>query len=288
MACGCVTAGSPETDPRESIDPGRLTTRVGISRVARRALGRPAPRGWDLVGAASHRPEAIRAIDGLAAGRAERNLGFLAAVRAGRGEHLPRPTIAIPTTIGAVAAAAAAAAAVATTGGIPAAGAVAAVAAGPGAGTGAAVPSSLAAGPARRASARLGEPALGVEVLLTRGEHELLPAIRAGQGLVAVHETKTPLGSRAIPSGFLASAVRGVRVIVELLCVLATDASVALPRGSLDDPRRSCTGVFSLRTADPAAVVPARSDTRPAAPPQSAAAQPRARSTPRRQARYDA
>src|SRR4029079_16068418 len=69
-----------------------------------------------------------------------------------------------------------------------------------------------------------------------------------------VHETKTPLGSRAIPSGFLASAVRGVRVIVELLCVLATDASVAPPRGSLDDPRRSCTGVFSLRPADPAAV----------------------------------
>src|SRR4249919_1381491 len=248
----------------ESFDPGRLTTRVGISRVARRALGRPAPRGWELVGAASHRPEAIRAIDGLAAGWAERDLGFLAAVRAGRGEHLPRPTIAIPTTVRAVAAASAAAAAagaaaaiaaVATAGGIPAAGAIAAVAAGPGAGTGAAVPGSLAAGPTRRASARLGEPALGVEVLLTRGEHELLPAVRAGQGLVAVHETKTPLGSRAIPSGFLASAVRGVRVIVELLCVLATDASVALPRGSLDDPRRSCTEVFSLRRADPAAAV---------------------------------
>src|SRR5207245_11523197 len=94
----------------------------------------------------------------------------------------------------------AAAAAVATAGGIPAAGAVAAVAAV--AGTTARVPGSLAAGTARRTTARLGEPALCVEVLLTGGEHELLAAIGAGQILVVVHETKTPLGSRRDPSGF--------------------------------------------------------------------------------------
>src|SRR3954454_11804299 len=180
-----------------------------------------------LVGAApTLAAEAVRAVDRLAAGRAERDLGVLAAGRARGGEHLAGAavaTVAAATTTAAAVATAAAgavapAAAVATaaaTGRIAAAGAVATVAAIATAAT-ARIAGSLAAGATRRTATRLGEPALCVEVLLTRGEHELLAAIGAGQILVVVHETKTPLGSRAIPPGFLASAVRGVRVVVEL------------------------------------------------------------------------
>src|SRR6185503_19745341 len=149
----------------------------------------------DLVGAAAPlAAEAVRAIDGLAARRAEGDLSLLAAVRARGAEHLARPAVAT------VAAAATATAAVA------AAGPAAAIR----------VARGLAAGATRRTAPRLGEPTLCVEVLLTGGEHELLAAVGAGQVLVVVHETKTPLGSRAIPPGFLASAVRGVRVVVEL------------------------------------------------------------------------
>ena len=97
-------------------------------------------------------------------------------------------------------------------GGVAAAGAVAAVRAAATLG----VAGGLAAGPTRRAAARLGEATLRVEVLLGCGEHEFLSAVRTGQVLVVVHENETPLGSRRDPVGFLASAVRGVRVCVEL------------------------------------------------------------------------
>src|SRR6266550_1070238 len=149
-----------------------------------------------VAGTATLAAEAVRAVDGLAAGRAERDLGLAAARRAGCREHLAG------TAVSAVAATAAAA--------VTTAAAASAVAAAIRA------PSSLPAGPTRRTTPRLGEPALCVEVLLTCGEHELLRTVRAGKILVVVHETKTPLGSRAIPLGFLASAVRGVRVVVEL------------------------------------------------------------------------
>ncbi len=59
--------------------------------------------------------EAVRAIDRLAVGRTERDLGFLAAARAGRGEHLAGPAAAA-----AVATAAAARAAARAAGGIAA------------------------------------------------------------------------------------------------------------------------------------------------------------------------
>ena len=84
--------------PRSADDLGRGSTLV------RRAVSRPAPRG--RVGQPPRwRAEAVAAVDGLAAGRAERHLGLLAAARAGRGEHLARTAIA-----GAVATAAAVAA----------------------------------------------------------------------------------------------------------------------------------------------------------------------------------
>ena len=75
------------------------------------------------------------------------------------------------------------------------------------------VAGSLAAGSTGCAAARLGEATLRVEVLLGRGEHEFLSAVRTGQVLVAVHENETPLGSRTRSRRVLASAVRGVRVV---------------------------------------------------------------------------
>src|SRR6266446_756088 len=111
-----------------------------------------------LVGApATLAAEAVRAVNGLATGRAEGDLSLLAAVRACRAEHLARPAVAVSTAAATAAVAATATAAVAATaaGGIPAAGSVAAVAAaGPGAAA-VGVASSLAAGATRRATARL-------------------------------------------------------------------------------------------------------------------------------------
>src|SRR5580765_5278060 len=127
-----------------------------------------------VAGTATLAAEAVRAVDGLAAGRAERDLGLAATRRAGCREHLAG------TAVSAVAATAAAAV---TTAAAPAAGAVAtagAVAAAVAAAAAVRAPSSLAAGPTRRTTPRRGEPTLCVEVLLTRGEHELLPAVRAG------------------------------------------------------------------------------------------------------------
>src|SRR5262245_62518112 len=123
---------------------------------------------------AAHAPEAVAAVDGLAARRAEWDLGFLATVRAGGAEHLARAAVAIAT------------AAVPACGVAPA-GAVAAIRA---VATATLIAGGLAAGPTRGAAARLGEATLRVEVLLGCGEDELLSTIRAGQVLVCVHENR--------------------------------------------------------------------------------------------------
>src|SRR6186713_2790240 len=118
---------------------------------------------------AAHAPEAVAAIDGLAARRAERDLGLAAAVAAGSGEHLARPAVTVATAAAGAVTATAAAGAVAT-GRVAAAGAVATVRPT----TRVGVPGGLAACPARRAAARLGKATLRVEVLLGRREHEFL------------------------------------------------------------------------------------------------------------------
>src|SRR3954471_13883604 len=166
----------------------------------------------------AHAPEAVAAIDRLFARRGKRDLRVATAIRAGRSEHLSGTSIA-----GAVAAATAVARAA---GRIAAAGSVATVRA-------AAtfrVPRGLAGGAARRAATRLGEATLRVEILFGGSEDELLSAVRTGQVLVAVHETETPLGSRRETIGFLASAVRGVRVLRRATNA-ATDASAAFQAG---------------------------------------------------------
>ena len=99
---GLLAGKRPAAEPGKSNDPGRLTTRVEITLV-RRAVGRPAPRGSGS--AAAHAPEAVAAVDRLAARRAERDLGFLAAVRAGGREHLAGAAIAGAVAPAAVAAA---------------------------------------------------------------------------------------------------------------------------------------------------------------------------------------
>src|SRR4029078_2765285 len=116
------------------------------------------------------------AVAGLPAGRADRALGLAAAVAAGGAEHLAGTAVAVSTAAAATTVAAATVAA----GAVSPACAVGAVAA-----TGIGVASCLAAGPTRRAPARLGEPALCVEVLLTCGEHELPAAVRAREAFVA-------------------------------------------------------------------------------------------------------
>src|SRR5262249_52532660 len=104
--------------------------------------------------------EALRAVDGLVAARLEGDLGLLAALRAGRREHLPtRAVVAATAPTGRVGVAATPAPAL-----------------------------LLARAPALRAAAGLvHEPAALVELLLPGGERELLPAIAAGQGPVLKH-----------------------------------------------------------------------------------------------------
>src|ERR1700690_1360356 len=119
--------------------------------------------------------EAIRAIDGLAARGAEGDLGLLAAARARRGEHLARTAIAAPAAAAVTTAARAVAGAAAVAGAPAIAGATAGL-----------TTRCLAAGSAAAATARLTEAALRVELLLARGERELLAAISAAQGLVRV------------------------------------------------------------------------------------------------------
>ncbi len=145
-------------------DPGRLTVRV--VRCAEPSGGRQAGEG---PGSGALAAEAVAAVDGLAARRAEGDLSLLAAGRAGGLEHLARGAL-VATATAAVAAGTAgvATARVATT-------ATTAITAG-----------SLAAGTAGRAATRLGEAALCIEVLLGRGEDECLRTIRARQVLVVV------------------------------------------------------------------------------------------------------
>src|SRR5688572_4709274 len=72
----------------------------------------PAPRGLDLVaGSATLAAEAVRAVDGLSAGRAEGDLGLTAAGRACCSEHLTGTAIAAVTAAAATAAVATRAAA---------------------------------------------------------------------------------------------------------------------------------------------------------------------------------
>lgn len=122
-------------------------------------------------------PEAVAAVDRLAVGRSEGNLRRAAASAASGGEHLPWP-------------------AVESGGGISG-------------GVGPALRTRrLARAPAGRAALRIGEAALGVEVLLAGGKYELLAAVGADQNLVRVHENPwTPLSSRLVR--VLAARVRG-------------------------------------------------------------------------------
>src|SRR5579862_7867380 len=142
---------------------------------------RQAAVSWAKGGSgAAHRPEAVAAVDGLAAGRAERDLGVAAAVAAGGREHLARAAIAGTAVAAGAVRAAGAVAAVAR--GRTAIGRIAATA------TIGGVAGGLAAGPAAGAAAGLGEVALSVEILLAGSEHEFLPTVGAGQGLIGVHE----------------------------------------------------------------------------------------------------
>src|SRR5438445_4685180 len=123
----------------------------------------PGCRVWRLV-ARTLAVEAVAAVDGLRAARAERNLGLAAAVRAGRAEHLARcAVIAAATRVAAAARIAATAR-------------VAAVAS--------ATPGRLADGAAGSASTRLAELAVCEELLFACGEREVLAAVCTVQRLV--------------------------------------------------------------------------------------------------------
>src|SRR5664279_4878304 len=152
---------------------------AGRSRTARRRSSRATGRSG-----AEHRPEAVAAIDGFAAGRAERDLGVAAAVAAGGREHLAWAAITGAAVAARTVRAARAVAAVTRRGTAVSAGVTAATAVGR-------VPGGLAACPAAGAAARLGEVALGVEILLAGSEHEFLPTVGAGQVLVGVHENSS-------------------------------------------------------------------------------------------------
>ena len=141
------------------------------------ALDCPAARS-----VAARAPEAIAALDRLPISRLERNLCGTPASAARGGIHLTWTSV--------VSAAAVATSAVATF-----------------------WPRGLARGPAGAASLRFGESPLGVEVLLARGEFELLVAVGADQNLVRVHENLELL-SVAAPSVSSRRCVRGP--VVEL------------------------------------------------------------------------
>ena len=110
-----------------------------------------------LVAAASAlAAEAVRAIDGLAAGRAERDLGFAAAACARCAEHLARTAV------------------IATARGLA-----------PSVAAGARDPTRRLADRATgRATTWFAELPIGVELLLTGGKREFLAAVGAGERLV--------------------------------------------------------------------------------------------------------
>jgi hypothetical protein len=193
--------GWPGSWVRESIDPestddsGSEITSVWWAAYATHAARRLAALA----------AEAVAAVDGLAARRTEGDLGLLAARGTGRREHFARTavTVAVATATTTVATCAA---------GVASTGAVAGTAT-------LAIASSLAAGSAGRAPSRLGEAALGIEVLLGRGEHEFLSTVRTGQVLVVVHGNRN--SSRRSTRSLhrvLASVVRGVRVRRFVVC----------------------------------------------------------------------
>src|SRR5689334_6559729 len=74
----------------------RSVSRPSTGRESKTGPRRPRPGfGEALDSAAALGAEAVGAIDRLAVGRAERDLGFLATARAGRREHLPGPAGAL-------------------------------------------------------------------------------------------------------------------------------------------------------------------------------------------------
>src|SRR5437762_6783887 len=121
---------------------------------------------WDLrrLVAGALRAEAVAAVNGLGAGRAERNQGLLAAVGAGGAEHLARAAVV------------AAATGVATARVVAARVARAAVAG--------ATAGRLADCTAGGAATRLAELPIGVELLLARREGKVLATVGAVQRLV--------------------------------------------------------------------------------------------------------
>src|SRR5438552_2338607 len=122
------------------------------------------------------RLEAVAAVDGARTGWLERQLGHLAAVGAGCLEHLARPTLG--RISGAAIAVAAAGAVVARRPGRRAPRHRRRIALG------------LADRTARGTPlGRLGEPALGVELLLAGSEGELLAAIQAAHDPIGIHGT---------------------------------------------------------------------------------------------------
>jgi len=119
-------------------------------------------RVWRLV-ARTLAVEAVAAVDGLRAARAERNLGLAAAVRAGRAEHLARCAVIAATTR-------IAAARIAATAGVAA---VASATAG-----------RLADGAAGSATTGLAELAVCEELLFACGKGEVLAAVCTVQCLI--------------------------------------------------------------------------------------------------------
>src|SRR6185369_3257617 len=97
---------------------------------------------------APHRAEAVGAVDGLAARRAERDACLVAAVRAGGAEHLARATVVAARAVAATAAVATTTAAAAVAAGIAVARRVAGAAG---------LAGGLAGGSVSRATSRLGE-----------------------------------------------------------------------------------------------------------------------------------
>src|SRR5450756_2112126 len=204
-----VTPGLPRL--RCARRPDALSREAKRPPACRRPFG--AARSRRRSGAAEG--EAVAAVNGLAARGAEGDRCLLAAVGAGRGEHLARAAGIPATTAAAVATAAVAVAGLAAT--VAETGAAAVAATGVAAGR-------LAACAAGRATARLREAAGCVELLLTGCEDEVLAAIRTGHRLVAV-QRKPLLCARRRPRP-LTDCLAGVRewersCLPEILCRLA-------------------------------------------------------------------
>src|SRR5919198_1468937 len=126
------------------------------------ALGAPSAAAVAAAAAAAALLKAVRAVDRLVATWLKRDLGLLAAARAGGAEHLASAPTGIAAAVGAVAA---------TT----------------------PIPLGLAGGAAVGAAAWLGIAAAGIEVLLAAGEGERLTAVAAGESGVGRHDGRSLL-----------------------------------------------------------------------------------------------